>query len=175
MIKRNNNISWALIATLSISLYCKAGIGQVGGSITFQDKHVPNNDLTQDSCFAEAYCERRIRYFNFDSSYYLDQKYSDSPYIFEECFQCSLLKLVINSYTVDLDSVYRAHFKNNTVQYMAGFVEGSYIASNGLTTINLTFINLRSNTSADTAHEYIIVFDSNRKKIISVDMRFLSK
>jgi hypothetical protein len=175
MIKRSNKFAWVLIVVFPIFLYCKRGISQISGTITLLDKPVPNNDLNKDTCFAEAYCERRISYFNFDSAFTLDQKYSDSPYILEECLQCSLLKLIVNSDTVDLDSVYRMNFKNRTVLYMAGFVEGSYIVSNGVTNIRLIFINLRTNTSTDTSHEYLIIYDSRKKKLISVTMRFLKK
>lgn len=175
MIKRSNNFAWAVIVIFSVFLSCKTRVSQRSGAITLLDKPVPNDDLNQDSCFANGYCERRIRCFNFDTTFYLDQKYSDSPYILEECLQCSLLKLVINGDTVDLDSVYRTHFKNRSVRYMAGFVEGKYLISNGVTTINLIFINLRTNTSKDTSHEYLIVYDSKKKKLISVNMRFLYK
>jgi hypothetical protein len=175
MIKRSNKFAWTLIIVFPVYLYCKAGISQTSGTITLLDKHVPNNDLSQDSCFAEAYCEQRIRYFSFDPAFYLVQKYSDSPYIFEECLQCSLLKLVINSDTVDLDSVYKANFNNKQIRYMAGFIEGNYVISNGVINLKLTFINLRTNTSTDTSHEYVIVYNSKNKKLISVDIRFWDK
>jgi len=175
MIKRSNNLAWVLIVIFPIFLYCNSRFNLIGGAITLLDKSVPNNDINQDSCFAEAYCERRIRYFNFDPAFYIDQKYSDSPYILEECLQCSFFKLVINSDTVDLDSVYRAHFKNRHVRYMAGFVKGDYMVSNGITNLNLIFINLRTNTSTDTSHEYLVVYDSKKKKLISVDMRILNR
>lgn len=176
MIKRSNNFTWIVIVIFStIFLYCKTGVSQRSGTITLSDKSMPNNELNQDTCFAEAYCERRIRRFNFDTAFYLDQKYSDSPYILEECLQCSLFKLIINNDTVDLDSVYRSYFKNGYIRYMAGFVEGNYIDSNGVTNLYLTFINLRTNTSTDTSHEYVIVYDSGKKKLISVAMRFLNQ
>lgn len=136
MIKRSNLLAWLLMAIFLVFLSCKSAVVREGGSITLLDKPVPNHDINRDSCFAEAYCERRFRYFDFDTTIYLDQKFSDSPYILEECLQCSLFRLVIKNDTVD---------------------------------------NVRTNTSTDTSHEYLIVYDSGKKKVVSVDVRFLSE
>ncbi len=151
-------------------VYCTPKASPIQGAISLLNKPIPN-PVNTDTCYL-SYCNRRIRYFEFDTTYYLDEKYSDSPYILEDCFDCALLKIVLNANVIDLDSVYRTHF-DRKIRYMGGFVRGTYLISNGLIQLNLIFINVATNTSSSTAHEYNVVYDSRKRKVISVDMCFL--
>lgn len=173
--KKSNNFVWLLFIALPFLIHCKIGSTQKTGLITFIDKPVPNTELNRDSCYPDAYCERRIRYFNFDADFYLDEKFSDSPYVLDTCFKCSLLNLVVNRDTINLDAIYRSQFKNRSVWYMAGFVEGSYFILNDIVHLKLIFINLQTNTSRDTSHEYIIVYDKKKAKLISAEVHSLAQ
>lgn len=108
-----------------------------------------------------------------DTNIFIRQKEGDYVTLRSDAQQnCFALDLFVYKNIISLDSVYYANIRNKELQYIGGFIKGTYTKNGNQIVLSLTFLNAAINSSRTSDHTFIVVYNLKENNVDHIELKF---